>query len=131
MTVALGGVDEALARVLVEIAPVLQVYVTDYVSCIESIRIQVLRIGFIISDLCTNLLVQLLTLTWKQALFVLVLMGRMLRNTNLAEELSNSFQPLVEHIIGAMSYPDEEVRSSAAFVRVWRPMGRDIADRNR
>ncbi|ELR17836.1 uncharacterized protein ACA1_248400 [Acanthamoeba castellanii str. Neff] len=84
----LGVADDALARTVLELAALLQGQTTDKSACIDSIRFQ------------------LQTLTWKQARYVLVLLGRL------------SYGPLIEHLLGALSYPDEDTRTTCTFVLV-------------
>lgn len=63
--------------------------------------------------------VQLQTLTWKQARHVLVLLGRLVCDSSIAELLVQSYGPLIEHLLGALSYPDEDTRTTCTFVRTW------------
>jgi hypothetical protein len=66
---------------------------------------------------CSLSPVQLQTLTWKQARYVLVLLGRLVCDSSIAELLMQSYGPLIEHLLGALSYPDEDTRTTCTFVR--------------
>jgi hypothetical protein len=64
-----------------------------------------------------TIFLQVQTLTWKQSRFVLVLMGRLVCDPSIAELLMQSYTPLVEQIIGALAYPDDDTRITCTFVR--------------